>query len=123
MERPMECRYCQASNAEDDHRCRRCGRRLRMTPIYASTSAAAPALSYHQTEPEPTREMRGSASVVTETESLPLRRKPITYQPSLFTSRELPRVVPFETIPPASVEAPPLQSPHPHPPTPPRQTI
>ncbi len=23
----MECRYCQAANADDDHRCRRCGRR------------------------------------------------------------------------------------------------
>ncbi len=39
----MECRYCQASNAEDDHRCRRCGRRLRLTPVY-TTSAAVPAL-------------------------------------------------------------------------------
>ncbi len=30
----MECRYCQAANADDDHRCRRCGRRLRMSPVY-----------------------------------------------------------------------------------------
>ena len=111
----MECRYCQASNAEDDHRCRRCGRRLRMTPIYASTSAAAPALRYQQMEPEPIREVRGSASVATEPESLPRQRKPITYQPSLFTSRELPRVVPFETIAPESVEAPPIKAPHANP--------
>src|SRR5260370_20345193 len=109
MERPMERRYCQASNAEDDHRCRRCGRRLRMTPIYATTSAAAPALSYQQMEQEPTREIRGRTSVATEPES-PQQRKPITYQPSLFTSRELPRVVPFETIAPESVEAPPIKA-------------
>jgi uncharacterized RDD family membrane protein YckC len=31
----------------------------------------------------------------------------ITYQPSLFTSRELPRVVPFETIAPDLVQQPP----------------
>jgi uncharacterized RDD family membrane protein YckC len=77
----MECRYCQASNAEDDHRCRRCGRRLRMTPIYASTSAAAPALRYQLIESEPIREIQGSASVV-----------------------------PFESIAPESVEAPPIKA-------------
>ena len=33
----MECRYCQAANAEDDHRCRRCGRRLRMSPVYTGS--------------------------------------------------------------------------------------
>jgi uncharacterized RDD family membrane protein YckC len=111
----MECRYCQASNAEDDHRCRRCGRRLRMTPIYATTSAAAPALQYRQMEPEPIREIQGGASVATEPAGLPPQRKAITYQPSLFTSRELPRVVPFETIAPESMEAPPIKAPHTNP--------
>ena len=82
-----------------------------MTPIYASTSAAAPALRYQLVEP--VRELRGSASVVAEPESPPRQRKPITYQPSLFTSRELPRVVPFETIAPESVEAPPIKAPQP----------
>jgi len=92
----MECRYCQALNAEDDHRCSRCGRRLRMTPVYAGASAAAPALHYES-----------SARVAVEPPPAPAVRKPITYQPSLFTSRELPRVVPFESIAPESVEAPP----------------
>jgi uncharacterized RDD family membrane protein YckC len=81
-----------------------------MTPLYASTSAAAPALQYHQMEPEPLREIRGSASVAANPAGLPRQRKPITYQPSLFTSRELPRVVPFESIAPASVEAPPFKA-------------
>ena len=44
----MECRYCQAANADDDHRCRRCGRRLRMSPVYAGSSAAAPVLQYER---------------------------------------------------------------------------
>src|ERR1700730_10061519 len=103
MERPMECRYCQASNAEDDHRCRRCGRRLRMTPIYASTSAAAPALHYQLVEAEPIREVRSNAGTVDGPAVSPRQRKPITYQPALSNSREVPRVVPFESIAPESV--------------------
>ncbi len=90
----MECRYCQALNAEDEHRCSRCGRRLRMTPVYAGASAAAPALHYES-----------SARTAVEPPPAPVARKPITYQPSLFPSRELPRVVPFESIAPGSVEA------------------
>jgi uncharacterized RDD family membrane protein YckC len=108
----MECRYCQTSNNEDDHRCRRCGRRLRNVPVYAGSSAAAPALSYDASE----------AVVVSRTgsaEPLVAARKTITYQPSLFSSRELPRVVPFESIAPGPVEpavrkapaAPPRQRP------------
>src|SRR5579862_3746705 len=110
----MECRYCQAGNADDDHRCRRCGRRLRMGPVYTGSSAAAPVLQersapvlqersapvlhertvpvlHHATpaSPEPHRPPEPSAP-----------RGPITYQPSLFTSRELPLVVRFETIAP-----------------------
>lgn len=100
----MECRYCQAVNAEEDHRCARCGRRLRMTPVYTA-SAAAPALHYEsETSQMP---MSGSgAGLAVEPVLPPLTRKPITYQPSLFTSRELPRVVPFESIAPSALEPP-----------------
>ncbi|HEY6392113.1 MAG TPA: RDD family protein [Bryobacteraceae bacterium] len=77
-----------------------------MTPIYATTSAAAPALQYRQIEAEPVR---------AEPAALPQHPKPITYQPSLFTSRELPRVVPFESIAPESVEAPPIRAMHANP--------
>ena len=90
----MECRYCQALNADDDHRCGRCGRRLRMTPVYAGTSAAAPALHF---EPEVTQPVAPVPSAPS---------KPITYQPSLFTSRELPRIVPFESIAPRVIDPP-----------------
>ncbi len=97
----MECRYCQASNAEDDHRCRRCGRRLRLTPVY-TTSAAVPALLPEFIENESTDSV---AVVATQLPASP--RKAITYQPSLFSGRELPRVVPFESIAPSA--APPLR--------------
>jgi uncharacterized RDD family membrane protein YckC len=100
----MECRYCQAVNAEDDHRCSRCGRRLRMTPVYTS-SAAAPALHYVN-ESNPAPKAASSAGVAVEPALPPLTRKPITYQPSLFSSRELPRVVAFETIAPSVLEPP-----------------
>lgn len=93
-----ECRYCQTTNSEDEHRCRRCGRRLRGAPVaYVGSSAAAPALSFDAAE-EP-----AVARTAFPEETIPARR-PITYQPSLFTSREVPRVVPFETIAPAAVQ-------------------
>jgi uncharacterized RDD family membrane protein YckC len=64
-----------------------------MTPVYTASSAAAPVLDY---------EARATA---TPAPAQP--RKAITYQPGLFSSRELPRVVPFETIAPGLVETPP----------------
>jgi uncharacterized RDD family membrane protein YckC len=99
----MECRYCQSANAEDDHRCRRCGRRLRMGPVYTGSSAAAPALDY---APVPAARSSRQAAPRIEIHAAPEPSAPrpaaskITYQPSLFSSRELPRVVPFETIAP-----------------------
>ncbi len=96
----MECRYCQAANANDDHRCRRCGRRLRMGPVYTGSSAAAPVLQY-----EASTAMHREVSPAMHRAPEPSApRRPITYQPSLFTSRELPLVVQFETIAPDSVQ-------------------
>ncbi len=107
----MECRYCQAANADDEHRCRRCGRRLRMGPVYTGSSAAAPALQYEaapvfQYEASPLKAAPALRFETLETSTPSLRatsrlephatpklsapRRPITYQPSLFTSRELP---------------------------------
>jgi hypothetical protein len=100
----MECRYCQALNAEDDHRCRRCGRRLRMTPLYTSRSAAALALRYEHSDPTPAKDVSNRAQVATEAPPAPSPRRPITYQPSLFASREVPRVVPFATLAPESIQ-------------------
>jgi uncharacterized RDD family membrane protein YckC len=107
----MECRYCQAANADDDHRCRRCGRRLPMGPVYTGSSAAAPVLQYGAApvlQPEASGPLHRAANR-TEAHRAPepsAPRRPITYQRSLFTSRELPLVVQFETIAPDSVQPP-----------------
>jgi uncharacterized RDD family membrane protein YckC len=63
------------------------------------SSAAAPVLQYDANDCGMVARQGG-----TPTSAPPQPRKPITYQPSLFASRELPRVVPFETIAPAAVE-------------------
>ena len=94
----MECRYCQTTNSNEDHRCRRCGRRLLGLSVYAGSSAAAPALSYDVSE-------QTEVARTVEREA-PAARRQITYQPSLFSSREVPRVVPFESIAPGLADAP-----------------
>src|SRR6202167_2068047 len=111
----MECRYCQAANTDDDHRCRRCGRRLRMSPVYTGSSAAAPVLQYesvpvlqYEKVRASTPSLRAGGRLEPHTAPEPSApRRPITYQPSLFTSRELPLVVRFETIAPDAVPPPP----------------
>jgi uncharacterized RDD family membrane protein YckC len=106
----MECRYCQATNAEDDHRCRRCGRRLRMTPVYTGNSAAAPALRFDSIETNAAPQGATNPALALEPTAPPAARRPPTYQPSLFSARELPRVVPFETFAPESVQTSPRKS-------------
>jgi len=104
----MECRYCQSANADDDHRCRRCGRRLRMGPVYTGSSAAAPILQSAEA-PRPSRRAANRSEVHAAPEPSVSRRPAasrVTYQPSLFSSREMPRVVPFESIAPDPVQHP-----------------
>jgi uncharacterized RDD family membrane protein YckC len=125
----MECRYCQAANADDDHRCRRCGRRLRSSltlsePLYTGSSAAAPVLNERaapvlqgRTAPVlqaveaggPARRASNRTDAHRSQEPRAPRR-PVNYQPSLFPSRELPLVVQFETIAPHLVQSPPRKS-------------
>jgi uncharacterized RDD family membrane protein YckC len=83
-----------------------------MTPVY-STSAAVPALRRESSEPANDRDAGAHAGSLA-TEPTPSPRKRITYQPSLFGARELPRVVPFESIA-AGVTLPSRErSPQPH---------
>jgi len=90
----MECRYCRTQNAEDDHRCQRCGRRLRGAPAYTGQSAAAPELSFESVERAEPKSERNLPPA-------PAQKRAAAYQPALFNSRELPRVVPFESISPS----------------------
>lgn len=135
----MECRYCQAANSSDDHRCRRCGRRLRPSlalaePVYTGSSAAAPVLEERtapvlqeravQTPPVPVLQQKPTPILeameprAAHRSAEPHRppepsapRRAVNYQPSLFSSRELPLVVQFETIAPHLVPSAPRKSP------------
>jgi uncharacterized RDD family membrane protein YckC len=90
----MDCRYCRASNLKDEHRCHRCGRLLSASqPAPFSKSAAAPALQ-QQEEPD----------VRPVVAAEPSRRN--VFQPSLFPTRDLPRVVSIEAFAPTAAEAP-----------------
>ncbi|HXU50097.1 MAG TPA: RDD family protein [Candidatus Binatia bacterium] len=98
----MSCHYCGFTNDEDDHRCHRCGRRLREGFPPAGSprplrTATAPALQMAVEDiPELAATDREPAQG-----NKPLRAS--QYQPSLFSSREHPRVVPFETLTPSKV--------------------
>ena len=74
-----------------------------MGPVYTGSSAAAPVLQYETVEAS-TPSLRAGGRLEPHTTREPSTpRRPITYQPSLFTSRELPMVVRFETIVPGAV--------------------
>src|SRR5438309_9959446 len=82
----MECRYCQAWNESDEHRCTRCGRRLNISaPHLVSDTppvmgSAAPAL---------VKLPRASESP-----------KTAVYQPLLFRDANGPKVIPIPTLTP-----------------------
>lgn len=88
----MNCRYCGSNNAAADHRCTRCGRRLHLATarpapdVYpvAGAGALSPQLMSAIAEPIP------------DVEPVPQPPKRAPYQPALFASRDLGRVVPIE---------------------------
>jgi uncharacterized RDD family membrane protein YckC len=90
-----------------------------MGPVYTASSAAAPVLQYGdapvlQYAAAPVSEPRMEAVQPARPPEPGTHRRPVTshvtYQPSLFSSRELPRVVPFETIAPGLVQHPPRKT-------------
>lgn len=83
----MTCQYCQTWILDDDHRCSRCGRRVRATPARISpatypiaASATAPAYDFtpehSEAHPEPERGQ----------------------QPLFFGAAPEPRVIPFDSL-------------------------
>lgn len=89
------CMYCRAQNAEDDHRCHRCGRRLQFAPPPGVLQLPTKAATALRLQPQP------PAHEPEPAEAAPQAQRPITYQRSLFSSREVPQVVPFESLNPA----------------------
>ena len=84
----MRCRHCGTFNAEDDHRCQHCGRRL-FAPVPVAATAAAPELQPEEAPP-PQRADRPAPIGAAR-------------QPSLFADRS--KVIPFEALAPARVRA------------------
>jgi uncharacterized RDD family membrane protein YckC len=84
----MTCQACQTWNSENDHRCQRCGRRLRSTPtrrVRDSYPIAASALAY-QTSPAAT--IQNSDLYATES----------GHQQPLFRQSAEPKVIPFDQL-------------------------
>lgn len=90
----MTCQHCQTWILDDDHRCRRCGRRVRSTPARISpetypiaATATAPAYEYvPRTETPINPQQREGASVAPG-------------QQALFNMPVLePRVIPFDSL-------------------------
>ncbi len=85
------CSYCRTLNADDEHRCRRCGRRLSEDARPQVTGALA-------TQPLPIRH-----SPEVPTAEPPARRVPT--QPSLFADRPQSKIIPFESYAAPRTEA------------------
>ena len=85
----MNCRYCGSNNAAADHRCSRCGRRLHLATARPAPEVY-PVSGARALSPQP------SAEAVEYVEPVPQAPKRAPYQPALFNSRDLGRVVPIE---------------------------
>src|SRR5258708_2607230 len=86
----MNCRYCQSWNAEDEHRCTRCGRRLKIAEVSSSFAASrsAPALALDD---------RPAVVVeVDEPASQPVARAPVLQ--GLMFEELRANVIPFESF-------------------------
>jgi len=94
--RQMTCQHCQTWILDDDHRCRRCGRRVRSTPARISPNtypiaATATATSYDY-EPEV------AVAVPIPVNSAAEPSAPAGQQALFSTLVSGPRVIPFESL-------------------------
>ncbi len=94
--REMTCQHCQTWILDDDHRCRRCGRRVRNTPARISpntypiaATATAPAYDYEAEAP---------ATVAHPVPPAPEPIAPAGQQALFSTPLSDPRVIPFESL-------------------------
>src|SRR6266446_3325766 len=90
----MNCKYCGSWNAEDEHRCSHCGRRVQARLVYpASRSAFALLLD------------EWPATEASESSSLPVAPDPslLRLQPSLDLLNAVPQKLSFELSAPAKI--------------------
>jgi len=93
----MNCRYCGSTNASAERRCSRCGRRLhlaaaRPAPDVFPVAGVSALLAQQQLAPFPSELPQSHRE--DEPTPEPSRRAP--YQPALFVTRDMGRVVPIE---------------------------
>ncbi|MBV8863942.1 MAG: RDD family protein [Acidobacteriaceae bacterium] len=90
----MTCQHCQTWILDDDHRCRRCGRRVRATPSRISPEtyplAAAATAPGYDFEGEPN--FRGSESEISSSAA------GLGQQILFTTPANQPRVIPFDSL-------------------------
>ena len=87
----MTCHYCRSVNADDDHRCRRCGRRLTGSAVEAPPEHAQRAI-----------QAIGANALAAATAEMPHPatasepRPKSTIQSSLFLEELAPKIIPFD---------------------------
>ena len=91
----MTCQHCQTWILDGDHRCGRCGRRIRSTPTRVSPAtypiaASATAPAYDLEEPA------HLAEALSALEGLPTQAE--AGQQALFSATVDPRVIPFDSL-------------------------
>jgi uncharacterized RDD family membrane protein YckC len=96
----MNCLYCRAPNSDDEHRCKRCGRRLHYTP---APIGAVPQYSHTALAEERAPRIHSQASAVPQAPELVpgsgtgSRRVP-SYQRTLFGTKDMGSVLPFNAF-------------------------
>jgi uncharacterized RDD family membrane protein YckC len=106
----MHCTYCRSWNAEDEHRCTRCGRRLKPAEVSHTYPASRSAPAFALAQP--------SAAVVEVEEPAPRRAHASVPQKSGSEATAGSNVIPFasfaahriQPLPPAPVAPPPAPS-------------
>src|ERR1700730_14317225 len=92
----MNCRYCQTWNAEDEHRCTRCGRRLKIADTVSRAYPASRSTPAFALAEEP-------AVIVEEAPPPPVLRAPIPLKLD-FEEFSTSNIIPFEAFAPHRVQ-------------------
>ncbi len=110
----MTCQHCQTWILDDDHRCRRCGRRVRSTPARISpntypiaAAATAEAYDYNPADlARPRRSALPGSDLKNTAPSIEPASHPVAEQPPIVAGQQPlfslpvsdPRVIPFESL-------------------------